>query len=220
MRKSAAATRRGGGWRAHRRREHGERDRRLLDHLDTALLSAGKLELQRRGKPLIVVCAAPHMCSAAIRCATSPCAPRRGCAPARRDRARRRSRIRGASESPRKAPRSPACGSPAGTARRHRGSSASATSAPIDFERDQRRVILRIRGGLGSRRRAGSRDARHRRSTCAARLPIEILFHRGRPLLAAPPAAAVWSRRAGSASARPADPRRRLRVDGDELDLG
>ena len=35
--------------------------RRLLDQLDTALLTAGKLELRRRGKPLIVVCAAPKL---------------------------------------------------------------------------------------------------------------------------------------------------------------
>lgn len=32
--------------------------RRLLDQLDTALLTAGKVELKRRGKPLIVVCSA------------------------------------------------------------------------------------------------------------------------------------------------------------------
>ncbi|MDB4957156.1 MAG: domain containing protein [Myxococcales bacterium] len=35
--------------------------RRLLDHLDTALLTAGKVELKRRGKPLIVACAAPKI---------------------------------------------------------------------------------------------------------------------------------------------------------------
>ncbi|HEY0192612.1 MAG TPA: FHA domain-containing protein [Kofleriaceae bacterium] len=35
--------------------------RRLLDRLDTALLSAGKLELRRRGVPAIVVCAAPRV---------------------------------------------------------------------------------------------------------------------------------------------------------------
>lgn len=32
--------------------------RRLLDQLDTALLTAGKVELRRRGKPLVVACAA------------------------------------------------------------------------------------------------------------------------------------------------------------------
>src|SRR5256885_170513 len=32
--------------------------RRLLDDLDTAMLTAGKVELRRRGKPLIVACAA------------------------------------------------------------------------------------------------------------------------------------------------------------------
>ena len=32
--------------------------RRLLDQLDTAMLTAGKLELKRTGKPLIVACAA------------------------------------------------------------------------------------------------------------------------------------------------------------------
>ena len=35
--------------------------RRLLDHLDTTMLVAGKLELRRRGKPLIVACAAPKI---------------------------------------------------------------------------------------------------------------------------------------------------------------
>jgi hypothetical protein len=35
--------------------------RRLLDQLDTSLLTAGRVELRRRGKPLIVVCAAPKL---------------------------------------------------------------------------------------------------------------------------------------------------------------
>ena len=35
--------------------------RRLLDQLDTALLTAGKVELKRRGKPLLVACAAPKI---------------------------------------------------------------------------------------------------------------------------------------------------------------
>jgi FHA domain len=35
--------------------------RRLLDALDTAMLTAGKVELKRRGKPLIVACAAPKI---------------------------------------------------------------------------------------------------------------------------------------------------------------
>src|SRR5439155_18018729 len=35
--------------------------RRMLDQLDTALLTAGKVELRRRGKPAIVVCAAPKI---------------------------------------------------------------------------------------------------------------------------------------------------------------
>jgi hypothetical protein len=35
--------------------------RRLLDQLDTALLTAGKAELKRRGKPAIVACAAPKI---------------------------------------------------------------------------------------------------------------------------------------------------------------
>ncbi len=35
--------------------------RRLLDQLDTSLLTAGKVELRRRGRPLIVVCAAPKI---------------------------------------------------------------------------------------------------------------------------------------------------------------
>ncbi|HSS00037.1 MAG TPA: FHA domain-containing protein [Kofleriaceae bacterium] len=35
--------------------------RRLLDHLDAAMLTSGKLELRRRGKPAIVACAAPRI---------------------------------------------------------------------------------------------------------------------------------------------------------------
>ena len=35
--------------------------RRLLDQLDTALLTAGRVELRRRGRPLIVACAAPKL---------------------------------------------------------------------------------------------------------------------------------------------------------------
>lgn len=35
--------------------------RRLLDQLDTALLTAGRVGLARRGKPLIVACAAPRL---------------------------------------------------------------------------------------------------------------------------------------------------------------
>ena len=35
--------------------------RRLLDHLDAAMLSSGKLELKRRSKPLIVACAAQRI---------------------------------------------------------------------------------------------------------------------------------------------------------------
>lgn len=35
--------------------------RRLLDQLDTALLAGGRIELRRRGKPVIVACAAPKL---------------------------------------------------------------------------------------------------------------------------------------------------------------
>ncbi len=40
---------------------HAGEYRRKLDHLDTALLTAGKLELRRRGKPLIVACSAQKL---------------------------------------------------------------------------------------------------------------------------------------------------------------
>ena len=59
---SAGATTRAPSSRARSRtpRAAGEY-RRLLDQLDTALLTAGKVELKRRGKPLIVACAAPKI---------------------------------------------------------------------------------------------------------------------------------------------------------------
>jgi tetratricopeptide (TPR) repeat protein len=40
---------------------HAGEYRRKLDQLDTALLTAGRVELRRRGKPLIVACAAPKL---------------------------------------------------------------------------------------------------------------------------------------------------------------
>jgi hypothetical protein len=40
---------------------HAGEYRRKLDQLDTALLTAGRAELRRRGKPLIVACAAPKL---------------------------------------------------------------------------------------------------------------------------------------------------------------
>ena len=41
--------------------EHAGEYRRLLDQLDTALLTAAKVELKRRGKPVVVACAAPKI---------------------------------------------------------------------------------------------------------------------------------------------------------------
>ena len=41
--------------------EHAGDYRRLLDQLDTALLTGGRVELKRRGKPAIVACAAPKI---------------------------------------------------------------------------------------------------------------------------------------------------------------
>jgi FHA domain len=41
--------------------EHAGDYRRLLDQLDTALLTGGRVELRRRGKPSIVACAAPKI---------------------------------------------------------------------------------------------------------------------------------------------------------------
>ena len=41
--------------------EHAGDYRRLLDQLDTSLLTGGRVELRRRGKPLVVACAAPKI---------------------------------------------------------------------------------------------------------------------------------------------------------------
>jgi len=41
--------------------EHAGDYRRLLDQLDTALLTGGRVELKRRGKPAIIACAAPKI---------------------------------------------------------------------------------------------------------------------------------------------------------------
>src|SRR5262249_38081298 len=41
--------------------EHAGDYRRLLDQLDTSLLTGGRVELKRRGKPSVVACAAPKI---------------------------------------------------------------------------------------------------------------------------------------------------------------
>ena len=47
--------------RAQSTASHAGEYRRLLDQLDTALLTAARVELRRRGKPLVVACAAPRV---------------------------------------------------------------------------------------------------------------------------------------------------------------
>ena len=78
--------------RSARPRQAGEY-RRLLDQLDTALLTAGKVELRRRGKPLIVACAAPKIVLGRDALCDLDAARRRRVAPARRDRAHRPTRF-------------------------------------------------------------------------------------------------------------------------------
>ena len=148
--------------------------------LDTALLTAGKVELRRRGKPLIVACAA-RQARARSRSAVRPdAACRRRVAPARRDRARRqavpapRSRL-AQRHLGRAGCRSPAaCRSPA-TVRFGLGDECN-----VDFEIDDERAdpsrsrsgldrgVALIAGDEGQQARARAGRARHSTSSSSA----------------------------------------------------
>jgi hypothetical protein len=194
--------------------------RRLLDQLDTALLSAGKIELKRHGKPLIVACAAPRivlgrdpLCDLTLRAGGV---------------SRQHAEIEHTGESftlrdldsrngtslaglP-LAGRVPLAGT---------GQLGLGDECAIDFETTAGVLILRIRGGLdrGVALIAGIEGTPIDLGLVG--LPLDLIFQRGRPLL---------GRAAGRTVLFNDDPLGdvrvqlirgdRLRVDGDELDIG
>jgi tetratricopeptide (TPR) repeat protein len=193
--------------------------RRLLDHLDTALLTAGKLELKRRGKPLIVVCVAPHLvlgrdplCDLTLRAGgvsrQHAEIEHAGEAFAVRDLdSRNGTTLAGLPL----AGRVPLVGS---------GQIGLGDECEIDFAAHAGGLTLRVRGGLdrGVALIAGREGAPI--DLAPLGVAIDVVFHRGRPLLG----------RAGRAVMFNDEPLGdvrvqlirgdRLRVDGDEIDIG
>jgi hypothetical protein len=194
--------------------------RRLLDQLDTAMLSAGKLELKRRGKPLIVACAAPRivlgrdpLCDLTLRAGgvsrQHAEIEHTGEAFTLRDlESRNGTSLAGLPL----AGRVPLAGT---------GQLGLGDECAVDFEATGGVLILRIRGGLdrGVGLIAGAQGQRLALDELG--LPLDVVFQRGRPLL---------GRGAGRAVVFNDEPLGDVRVqlirgdrvlaDGDEIDIG
>ena len=156
--------------------------RRLLDELDTTLLTAGKVELKRRGKPLVIACAARRivlgrdpLCDLALRAGgvsrQHAEIERTDAGFALRDLdSRNGTSLAGM----------PLAGRvPLGVA----GELGLGDECPIDYEVTASILVLRVRGGLdrGAALIAGAED--HKLDLTPVGLGLDLIFHRGRPLL-------------------------------------
>ncbi len=156
--------------------------RRLLDELDTALLSAGKVELRRRGKPPIVACAARKivlgrdpLCDLALRAGgvsrQHAEIEHAGGGFALRDLDSRNGTSLAGMPLAGRVPLAVA------------GELGLGDDCPIDYEVTGDMLLLRVRGGLdrGAALIAGNE---HRRLDLAPLgLGLDVMFQRGRPML-------------------------------------
>jgi len=200
--------------------DHAGDYRRLLDQLDTALLTAGKVELRRRGKPLIVACAAAKivlgrdaLCDLALRAGgvsrQHAEIDRTGKAFHLRDLDSRNGTSLAGLPLAGKVPL-------AGTGRFGLGDECS-----IDFEVADGVLILRVVGGLDRGVTLIAGDEGAKLSLAPLGLGLDVMFHRGRPML---------GRGSCKDVAFNAEPLGELRVqlirgdrivaDGDENDIG
>ena len=194
--------------------------RRLLDQLDTAMLTAGRLELRRRGKPLIVVCAAPRivlgrdpLCDLTLRAGgvsrQHAEIEHTGEAFTLRDLdSRNGTSLAGLPL----AGRVPLAGT---------GQLGLGDECVIDFEVTAGVLVLRIRGGLdrGVALLAGTSGQRLELGPLG--LPLDITFQRGRPLLGRGSCRAVTFNDEPLGDVRVQLVRQdRVLADGDEIDVG
>jgi hypothetical protein len=194
--------------------------RRLLDQLDTAMLTAGKVELRRRGKPLIVACAAARivlgrdpLCDLALRAGGV---------------SRQHAEIEHTGDTFQLRDLDSRNGtSLAGLPLAGRvplvatGQFALGEECAIDFEVTGNVLILRIRGGLdrGVALIAGSSG--QRLDLAPLGLPLDLIFQHGRPLLGRGSGSTVTFNDELLGDVRVQLIRQdRLRVDGDEIDIG
>ncbi|HET7504056.1 MAG TPA: FHA domain-containing protein, partial [Kofleriaceae bacterium] len=194
--------------------------RRLLDQLDTAMLTAGKVELRRRGKPLIVACAAGRivlgrdaLCDLTLRAGgvsrQHAEIDHSGEAFVLRDLdSRNGTSLAGLPL----AGRVPLVGS---------GQFALGDECAIDFESSGGALILRVRAGLdrGVSLIAGAPG--ERLALAPLGLPLDVVFQRGRPLLGRGGAITVTFNDEPLGDVRVQLIRGdRLLADGDEIDVG
>ncbi len=200
--------------------DHAGDYRRLLDQLDTALLTAGKVELRRRGKPVIVACAAAKivlgrdaLCDLALRAGG---VSRQH---AEIDRTGKMFHLRDLdSRNGTSLAGLPLAGKVplAGSGRFGLGDECS-----IDFEHEGGVLILRVAGGLDRGAALIAGDEGEKLSMAPLGLGLDVMFHRGRPML---------GRGSCKDVAFNAEPLGELRVqlirgdrivaDGDEIDIG
>jgi len=194
--------------------------RRLLDELDTAMLTAGKVELKRRGKPVIVACAARKivlgrdpLCDLALRAGGV---------------SRQHAEIEHAgggftlrdldSRNGTSLAGMPLAGRvPLAVA----GELGLGDECPIDYEVTGEILILRVRSGLdrGAALIAGSEDQRLELAPLGTAL--DVVFQRGRPLLGRGTCRAVTFNDEPLGEVRVQLIRKdRLLADGDEIDIG
>ena len=194
--------------------------RRLLDQLDTAMLAAGKLELRRRGKPLIVACAAPRivlgrdpLCDLTLRAGgvsrQHAEIEHTGAGFALRDLdSRNGTSLAGLPL----AGRVPLAGA---------GQFGLGDECGIDFEVTGGVLLLRIRGGLDRSVALIAGREGQRLELAPLGLPLDVIFQRGRPLLGRGGCRAVMFNDEPLGDVRVQLIRQdRILADGDEIDIG
>jgi hypothetical protein len=193
--------------------------RRLLDELDTAMLSAGKVEIKRRGKPLIVACAAPKivlgrdpLCDLALRAGgvsrQHAEIEHTGAGFALRDLDSRNGTTLAGMPLAGRVPLAVA------------GELGLGDECLIDYEVAGDVLVLRVRSGLdrGAALIAGAENQRI--DLAPLGLPLDVTFHAGRPLLGRGTAASVTFNDEPLGEVRVQLIRKdRVRADGDEIDI-
>jgi hypothetical protein len=193
--------------------------RRLLDELDTAMLTAGKVELRRRGKPLIVACAAHKivlgrdpLCDLALRAGgvsrQHAEIEHTGAGFALRDLDSRNGTTLAGMPLAGRVPLAVA------------GELGLGDECPIDYEVTGDVLVLRVRGGLDRGAALIAAGENQRIDLAPLGLALDVIFRAGRPLLGRGASASVTFNDEPLGDVRVQLIRKdRVRADGDEIDI-
>ncbi len=200
--------------------------RRLLDRLDTALLTAGKVELRRRNKPPVIACAAPKLvlgrdplCDLTLRAGGVSRQHAEISRSAEADGARAAFLLRDLdSRNGTQLAGMPLAGR---VPLKGAGRFTLGDECPIDYELVDDALLLRIPSGLDRGLALIAGEDGQRLALAPLGIPLDVVFRRGRPLLG----------RGGSGEVKFNDePLGEVRVqlirgdrlfaDGDEIDVG